>query len=65
MDDGLVSKEEANYRVDSEGTPCSGCANFLPKEACKLVSGSIDQNATCDFYAAPDVDAMLFGGENG
>jgi len=71
--DKLVAKEEANYKVDSQGdSPCGSCANFISPSSCKLVSGTISENGTCDMYQpveadaagadAPDLMSQLFGG---
>lgn len=71
MDDNLVSKTEANYKVAGEGeSPCATCSQFIPPDACKLVSGTISDKATCDMYSpqeqsSEDLSSMLFGGSDG
>lgn len=69
--DSLVSKQEANYKTAPDGEPsCGSCMNFISPAACKLVSGTISENGTCDLYqsqdtANPDLASMLFGGAGG
>lgn len=79
-DTAVTSKVEANYIKDGGDAPCSGCVNFLPSASCKLVSGTISPEGSCDLFSSPasdplsteggsaplpDLMTQLFGGSNG
>lgn len=66
----LAKKTEVDYRQDTEGTPCSSCANYISPEKCSIVDGKIAANGTCNVYVDKDADSeavgdMLFGGQGG
>lgn len=62
----LVSKIESNYQVDSQGSTCATCQNFIAPDACGVVEGAISPKATCDFYLADEAtltDSIFAGGQ--
>lgn len=66
----LVSKKEVEYRQDTEGTPCSSCANYITPEKCSVVDGKVAANGTCNVFLDKSADSagvneMLFGGASG
>jgi hypothetical protein len=69
MEENLVPKAEAGYRVAQEGeSTCASCANFIAPDACKLLAGTISENGVCDLFSPMenvDIDTVLFGGSNG
>jgi len=51
-DDSKVEQSVVQYQTSpKDGAMCSGCANFVAPNACKVVSGSISPNGWCVAYA--------------
>jgi hypothetical protein len=46
-----VNKTQAQYQESPKGDQkCSGCANFQPPNACKVVEGQISPNGWCALF---------------
>jgi hypothetical protein len=51
-DDSKVEQSVVQYQTSpKDGAMCSGCANFVAPNACKVVSGTISPNGWCVAYA--------------
>ena len=50
--DSKVEQSVVQYQTSpKDGQKCSGCANFVAPNACKVVSGSISPEGWCVAYA--------------
>jgi hypothetical protein len=51
-DDSKVEQSVVQYQTSpKDGAKCSGCANFVAPNACKVVSGTISPEGWCVAYA--------------
>ncbi len=51
-DDSKVEQSVVQYQGSpKDGAMCSGCANFVAPNACKVVSGTISPSGWCVAYA--------------
>ena len=47
IEQNLVQYQE----MPKDGAKCSGCVNWVPPNACKIVNGTINPNGWCVAYA--------------
>ena len=52
QDDSKVEQSVVQYQtMPKDGAKCSGCANFVAPNACKVVAGTISPEGWCVAYA--------------
>ena len=50
--DSKVEQSVVQYQtMPKDGAKCSGCVNFVPPNACKVVAGNISPEGWCVAYA--------------